>query len=425
MARSPRWLGGQFHLLWGSQSLSLIGDQITLIALPLVAVESFHAGPFAVGALGACLRFPFLIIGLPAGVWVTRRGLLRSMIAADVLRGIGVAVLPLAIIAGARNIGLLFAGALAIGAGTVFFQVAYQSVVPELISDDERWHAANTRLSLSESLALFAGPALGGLAVAALTPKGGLGLDALSYAASVAGLSAIVVRRRRARDLAVTPDPPRATTKLRAEISEGIRYVRENRVLNAIMWTGALYNLGSSMYDALIVVFAVKHLHISPVRFGIVIGIGAIGFPVGSLISKYANAKLGLGPSLVWAAIPSVGGMIVAASASGHHPEILLAAGTLLVGVGQGCFAVNAITLRQLHSTPSMRARATSVHRFLSWGALPIGAVIAGAVGQTLGLRTAMLASGLVACLCFIPLLKSPLRYRAASERLAVELDAV
>jgi hypothetical protein len=136
----------------------------------------------------------------------------------------------------------------------------------------------NTRLSLSESTALFAGPALGGGVVAALTPKGALGIDALSHGASVAALLAIAALRRSARagTSPVATAPVRA--RLRAEIGEGIRYVRHNAVLNAIMWTGACYNLGSSMYDALVVVFAVKHLHMSPVQLGVVIGLGSTGF---------------------------------------------------------------------------------------------------------------------------------------------------
>jgi MFS family permease len=402
--------------LWAGQSLSLLGDQVTLIALPLAAVESFHAGALSVGALGACLRFPFLVLGLPAGVWVTRRGLVRSMLAADILRGVSIALLPLLIIAGARSVGILFAGALALGVGTVFFQVAYQSTVPELVADENGWHPANTRLSLSESTALFAGPALGGVVVAALTPTGALGIDALSYGASVAALLAITANRRSARSAVPSAGIAAARPRLRTEIGEGIRYVRHNAVLNALMWTGACYNLGSSMYDTLVVVFAVRYLHIPPAHLGVVIGLGSIGFPVGSVLSKYANARLGLGPSLIWAAFPSVGGLIVAALAAGDHPEILLAAGTLLIGLGQGCFAVNAITLRQLNSIPSMRAQATSVHRFLSWGALPVGALIAGALGQFLGLRPAMLASGIVASLCFIPLFSSPLRRRSGAK---------
>jgi MFS family permease len=263
---------------------------------------------------------------------------------------------------------------------------------------------------------LFAGPALGGVVVAALTPTGALGIDALSYGASVAALLAITANRRSARSAVPSAGIAAARPRLRTEIGEGIRYVRHNAVLNALMWTGACYNLGSSMYDTLVVVFAVRYLHIPPAHLGVVIGLGSIGFPVGSVLSKYANARLGLGPSLIWAAFPSVGGLIVAALAAGDHPEILLAAGTLLIGLGQGCFAVNAITLRQLNSIPSMRAQATSVHRFLSWGALPVGALIAGALGQFLGLRPAMLASGIVASLCFIPLFSSPLRRRSGAK---------
>ncbi len=150
----------------------------------------------------------------------------------------------------------------------------------------------------------------------------------------------------------------------------------------------------------------------SPAEVGIVVGLGAIGFPIGSVVSKYANARLGMGPSLIWAAVPSVAGLVVGALAAGGHPEISLAAGTMLVGLGQGTFAVNAITLRQLNSTDQMRAQATAVHRFLSWGALPIGALIAGLIGQQFGLRAAMVTSGAVAATCFIPLLRSPLRVK-------------
>lgn len=409
--RTARLLGGPFHLLWAGQSLSLVGDQISLIALPLIAVHSLNASTFDVGALGACLRFPFLVLGLPAGVWVARAGFLRAMLIADVVRGASAAVLPALITLGAGSIGVLFAGALALGIGTVFFQVAYQSVVPELIRNERHWHAANIRLTLSESIALFAGPAIGGVVVAALSPPGALAIDAVSYGVSVVCLLTIILARRIRKD---SSPAPAVTTKRRlsTQIGEGIAYVRSNPILNAIMWTGAFYNLGSVMYDTLIVVFAVQRLHMSPAEVGIVVGLGAIGFPIGSVVSKYANARLGMGPSLIWAAVPSVAGLVVGALAAGGQPEIPLAAGTMLVGLGQGTFAVNAITLRQLNSTDQMRAQATAVHRFLSWGALPIGALIAGLIGQQFGLRAAMVTSGAMAATCFIPLLRSPLRVK-------------
>jgi len=408
--RVARYLGHQFHLLWAGQSFSLVGDQITLLALPLAAAQQLHAGTLSIGVLGVCLRLPFLVLGLPAGVWVARHGLLRSMLAADVLLGVTVAVLPTVLVLGVHNLGVLFVAALSLGVGTVFFQVAYQSVVPELIANDDYWHAANTRLSLSESSALFAGPAVGGMAVAALSPTGALAVDALTYGLSVAALLAIVLTPRsvQALDVPAVPVPPRRS--LRAQITDGIRYVRRNPVLNAIMWAGASYNLGSAMYETLIVVFAVRTLHMSPTELGIVIGLGAIGFPIGSVLSKYASARLGMGRSLIWAAVPSVAGILVGALAAERHPQLPLAVGTLLVGLGQGCFAVNAITLRQRNSDPAMRAQATSVHRFLSWGALPIGSLGAGLIGAHFGLRAAMLTAAFVATLCFLPLLRSPLR---------------
>ena len=399
--------GGPFRLLWAGQSVSLVGDQVTLIALPLLAVHNLRASTLDVGVLGVCLRFPFLILGLPAGVWVARAGLIRSMLLADLIRGVVAALLGAIVAWGGRSIGLLFAGALILGIGTVFFQVGYQSVVPELIDDQRRWHGANTRLSLSESTSLVAGPALGGLVVAALSPPAALGIDALTYGTSVASLLAIAAWRRSRR---VDPVPaPGPRLPLLHQIRQGIGYVRRDPTLNAIMWTGALYNLGAAMYDSMLVIFGVRVLHLSPAALGIAVGCGAIGFPIGSALSSFANARFGLGRSLVWAAVPSVGGLLVAALAGRADAGWWLATGTLVVGLGQGCFAVNAITLRQLASAPEMRAQATSVHRFVSWGALPLGSLAGGVVGMEFGLRAAMIVAGLLAATCFWPLLRSPL----------------
>ena len=164
--------------MWAGQSASLLGDQVTLIALPLLATSYAAASTFDVGLLGMCLRLPFLLVGLPAGVWVTRLGLLRSMIGADIARGLAIGLLPALVLAGQARMPLLLVAATVVGMGTVFFQVSYQSLVPELIPDETRWHGANTRLSLSESAALLCGPALGGLVVSRYAPPGALAVDA-------------------------------------------------------------------------------------------------------------------------------------------------------------------------------------------------------------------------------------------------------
>jgi MFS family permease len=402
----------RFNLVWAGQSVSLLGDQVTLIALPLLATGYAAASTFDVGVLGMCLRLPFLVIGLPAGVWVTRTGLLRSMIASDIARGIAVGLLAAVALAGLARLPLLIVAACVVGTGTVFFQVAYQSLVPELVRDEGSWHTANARLSLSESTALLIGPALGGAVVGMLAPASALAVDAGTYALSV--LTLALAARRAARVATEAAAAPRRS--LRAQVQEGLAYVARTPVLNALMWTGAAYNLGSAMFDSLLVIFAVHVLHLTPLRLGIAVAAGGAGFPVSSLLSGRISRRLGAGPALILAAIPSVGGIMLASIAAGPWAQWLVAAGILLVGLGQGCFAVIASTLRQFASAPAMRARATAVHRFVSWGALPVGSLAAGIIGQAFGIRVAVIVAGLAAAGCFWPLLRSPLRTVRAGE---------
>jgi MFS family permease len=405
-ALKPRF-GRSFQLLWAGQSASLIGDQITLIALPLVAVTFAHATPAGVGLLGACLRIPFLLVGLQAGVWVVRIGLAPSMLAADIVRGLAIALVVIAVGVGAADLWLLVIAVSAVGVATVFFQVSYQSFVPEIVPQEDLWHGANTRLTLSESLSLLIGPAVGGLVIGLLTLRGALVLDVMTYAASVISLALIVVRRASNR----TGEPAtNARVATRRAVWEGMRYVSRSPVLRAIMWTGAAYNLGAAMFETLLVLFGIQTLHAGPAEVGLAIGIGGIGFPLGSLLSSRFNSRVGMGPALIWAAIPSVAGILVSALAFGRPALAIVAAGVFIVGIGQGCFGVNAVTLRQRYSSPEMRARATAVHRFVSWGALPGGALLGGFVGQVAGLRSALVCASVIASLCFIPLLCSPLR---------------
>jgi MFS family permease len=399
-------LKSPFTAVWAGQSASLLGDQITLIALPLLATGYAAASTFDVGLLGMCLRLPFLLVGLPAGVWVTKFGLLRSMIGADIARGLAIGLLPALALSGQARMPLLLAAATVTGLGTVFFQVSYQSLVPELFPDVSRWHGANTRLSLSESAALLCGPALGGLVVSSYAPPGALAVDAGTYAISVATLVLVASRLGRLHHRS----GPSNYGSLRVQVRDGLRYVRHSPILSALMWTGAAYNLGAAMYDSVLIVFAVHVLHLSPARTGLAVALGGIGFPVSSALSGLINRGLGLGPSLIAAAVPSVAGLIVASLATGPGAWWLLALGTLLVGLGQGCFAVNAVSLRQFAAAPDMRARATAVHRFVSWGALPVGSLATGVVGQAFGVRVAVVTAGLISASCFWPMLRSPLR---------------
>jgi MFS family permease len=392
-----------FRLLWSGQSVSLLGDQVFLLALPLTAVQVLHASTIQVAILAATARAPFLVIGLPAGVWVTCLGLRRSMLSADIARGLAVVSIPVAAAFGGLTFGQLVVVAAVAGIGTVFFQVAYQSYSPGLIRDDRQLHAANTRLSFSESTALLAGPGLAGTVISITGAARALLTDFGSYLASV--LTLALIRHREA------PAGIRADRRpFCAEIGDGLRFVARQPVLRPIMVCGALYNFGVAMYDTLLVLFAVRQLHLQPWNLGLALALGGTGFPLGSLLARRLSAKFGLGLSLLLAGIPSVVGLAVGASAFGSWSVPLLAAGTFINGLGQGTFAVNALTIRHLITPPHLVARATAVHRFVTWGVVPAGSAIAGLAGTSLGLRAGMLTAAATTCACMIPLLSRPLR---------------
>jgi Major Facilitator Superfamily. len=194
------------------------------------------------------------------------------------------------------------------------------------------------------------------------------------------------------------------------EVGDGLRFVANQPVLRPIMVGGAIYNVGLAMYESLIAVFAVQELRMDPWMLGVALALGGAGFPLGSLFARRLADRFGIGPSLIIAGVPSVLGLVISAGAYGRLSVPLLAAGTLINGVGQGSFAVNALTIRHLVTPLDLATRATAVHRFVTWGVLPVGAVIAGIVGTVFGLRVAMLTAAGTATLCMIPLFGRPLR---------------
>ena len=399
-----------FNLLWGGQSAGLVADQIFLLALPLAAIRELHASTMQVATLATAAKLPYLLVGLPAGVWVARLGLRRSMVWSDVVRGVTVVSVPLAALAGLLTLPHLLIAGLVIGVAAVFFQVAYQSYPPSLISDDDRLHGANTRLSLSESMARLLGPGLAGALIDAIGAARSLFVNSGSYLLSV--LTLLAIRHR------VPPEPPPAVRRgLWQEIGEGLRFVAGHPVLRPIMVCGALYNLGFAMYESLLALFAVRQLHLRPSVLGLAIALGGIGFPLGSLGARWLARRFGTGPAIIIAGVPSVVGLLVVTLADGRLTIPLIATGVLLNGLGQGSFAVNAITVRHVVTPERMATRATSVHRFVSWGALPVGSVVAGLVGTAFGLRTAMIVAAVTTFSCLIPLLFSPLRRVSTPQR--------
>jgi MFS family permease len=388
------------RLLWAGQSVSLLGDQVTLLALPLAAL-GLGAPVGQIAILAGVARAPFILLGLPAGVWVRRIGLRRSMLLADVLRAAALVSLPVAAVAGMLSYPQMLAAAAVLGCGSVLFQVAYQSLTPLLAGDIELLRSANTRLTAAEALALIGGPAVAGLLAGTIGAVRALAADVASYLVSVGTLAALRVP---------ADQPARSQMSMRAEVRGGVRYVLGNAPLRALLWSSVLFNGGMAGYEALLVVFAIHHLQLSPVVLGLVIGIGGAGVPVGLLLSGPAERRFGVGPVLILSGALSGAGLLVTGLAGGQLSAAVIGIGTFVTAVGGGAWGLTALTTRQALSRPDMRAITTAVHRWATYGVLPLGALLAGLAASLLGPRPAILLAAAVAQLCVVPLLWSPLR---------------
>lgn len=396
--RRPAWRRA-VRLLWVGQSVSLFGDQITLLALPLTAI-ALGAGTVRVAVLAATATAPFILLGLPAGVWVARFGLRRSMVCADVVRGLALLSLPLAAWGGWLRFPQLLAVAVVLGCAIVFFQVSYQSLTPVLVEEPDQLRAANTRLQASESLAQIAGPALGGVLVGVLGAVRALSVDAASYAVSVATLAALRAPEDR---------PVRAPGSIAAQVRAGVRFVRGERALRGLLSSSVLFNFGFAGYQALLVVFAVRTLGLHPSTLGLALGLGGLGVPLGLLLSGPVERHFGMPLVLVTSGALSAAGLLVTGVAAGPAAAVVIGVGSFVTALGGGAWGVAALTTRQRLSAGDRRAMTTAVFRWATYSVLPLGALLAGLVASALGVRVAVLVFGAIAQLCVMPLLRAPL----------------
>src|SRR6195256_1696789 len=181
------WRDGEFLKLWAGQGISELGSQVSLLALPTVAILVLGASPFQVGLLAACETLAFPVLGLVAGVYVDRLRRRPIMIACDLGRMLALTSVPIAFAFNVLAMPQLYVVALITGVGTVFFDVAYQSYLPALIPRADLVEG-NTKLQVTGSVAQMAGPALAGFLIQLVGPARAVAVDAASFLVSVGSL---------------------------------------------------------------------------------------------------------------------------------------------------------------------------------------------------------------------------------------------
>ncbi len=390
-----------FRRLWIGETVSQLGSMVSDLALPLVAILLVHASTFEVGALSASQTVPFLLVGLPAGAWVDRLPKRSVLICADLVRAVALGSIPLAALMHVLTIGQLFAVAVVAGVGTVFFDVAYQSYLPELVARDEVVDG-NAKLQISESVAQIAGPAAGGVLIQWLTAPYAVLVDAISFLWSVLWLGRIRHRSRPAR--------PTAGRDLSGEIGAGLRFVLSHRLLRAIVMCTGTSNLFHGMSAAVYFVLLARILRLSPGVIGLIAAVGSIGALVASLFAARIRARLGAGPAVWLPILVCAGPTYILPFVHRDWTLLLLAVGQVVYAAGVVTYNIAQVSLRQVLCPPELLGRMNATVRFVVWGTLPVGALLGGALGTRIGVRPTLLVAAMGASVAFVPVVLSPLR---------------
>lgn len=404
------FLGGPRHhpnflRFWASDSISLFGAQITLLALPLTATILLHASPAQMGLLAAAETLPIGLFSLHAGAIIDRTRNLPLIKFSAVARGLFLLVVPAAAWLRMLSMEILFVVGFLVATLSVFADVAYQTLVVKLVDRDQLIDA-NAKIGLSESTASIAGPGIGGVLVQVLSAPFAIVLDAISFFVAATLLRTIKLEER------VAPVGAHGPT-ITQRIKEGVLVVWNHALLR---WTALLlatWQFLNHMFLALFVLFVVREIGLSGAAVGAVMSTAGVGFLLGSILVTRMSRRLGLGPTLLagLSATTVAWLMVACASASGAKALASLCIAYLFEGVGTGLFFLTYISLRQGVTPEALLGRVISTMRFLTVAATPLGALLGGVTAQWIGLRETIL---LIGCggltLSGVALLYSPLR---------------
>jgi MFS family permease len=395
------WRQRDFLSLWGAETISQFGSQVTQLALPLVAILVLDESAFRVAALTTAQFLPFLLFTLPAGVWVDRLRRRPILVAGDVGRGLVLASVPLAHWAGVLTIWQLYAVAFLTGVGTVFFDVAYQSYLPSLVRRDQILEG-NSKLEISRAASTIGGPGLAGGLVSALTAPVAIVVDAISFLASASLLGLIRTRE----DV-----PPREERRsLLAELREGLGYVFRHPYQRGMVAATALSNFFGQLVFSLLLVYAVRELGLTAGTIGLALSIGSLGTLVAALTARRIGARLGVGRTITLAALLFGPATLLIALAPDRAALPAIVVSMLVLSFGGILYNVTAISLIQAITPDRLLGRANASRRFVVWGVIPLGGLVAGALASTIGLRETMVVGALGGALAVVPILLSPIR---------------
>ncbi|HLW01185.1 MAG TPA: MFS transporter [Ktedonobacterales bacterium] len=409
-----------FALLWSGGLISLTGDWVLMIGLPIYVLLLTHS-VLATSVMMIAARLPNLLFGVFAGVFVDRWNRQRIMVVGDALSALW--LLPLLFVTTADRVWLVYIVAFVESSIEQFFVPAENALVPNLVSQDQLV-AANSLSALSNNLARLVGPALGGLVAGFFGLPGIILVDAASFA--IAGLLIAFIRVPTSQQISARAEITGISWRaIMREWLDGLRLIRRERVLGVLFSFQAITSLGEGVIGVLFIVFVSRVLHGGAAQVGWLMSAQAIGSLVGGVLIGWIGSRLVSRWWIGWCAVAFGLIDLVIFNSPAFFPVFLLTfALFVLVGLPAVAMLTGFNALQQMATPDAYRGRVSST--FFTTGALLglLGTTIAGALGDHLGVVTVLniqggvyvLAGVLVLLLLTGPALEGAVKVRVEEE---------
>ncbi|MGW2986505.1 MFS transporter [Streptomyces goshikiensis] len=392
-----------FRLLWVGETVSKLGSSITTVALPLVAVVKLDADPFVVGLLTAAVWVPWVVVGLPVGVWVGRLPRRAVMLSCNLVSLSAFASVPLVDWLGALTTTHLLLTGLVAGTASVFFTTAFQVYLPELVGQGDLVEG-NAKLQGGAAAAQVAGPGAAGLIAQWFGAVLGMLADAVTFLVST--ITLLMMRGPRE----ASPRPAPAPTSLRGDVVEGLRFITRDPYLRALTAFGATANFGLAGYQSILVPFLIRDVGVQPGMVGGLAATGALGGILGAVVATRVARRFGAARgALVSQIIAAPCGLLLPMTTNGA-PLALFVFGSVVLVTGATVSNVIFGSFRQKYTPPELLSRVVATSMFVNYSTIPLGALLGGLLGSAIGLRPTMwIMTGLLV-LAGAMVLASPLR---------------
>ncbi|MDT4957517.1 MAG: hypothetical protein QOD31_1316 [Pseudonocardiales bacterium] len=404
-------LGARFWRMYASSATSNLADGIGRTALPLLAA-TYTRSPLLISGLVTFAFLPWLLFALPSGALVDRVDRRHAMSAANMVRAVSTATLAVLVLTDLANITVLYVVAFALGLAETVYDSAIRAILPQVVPAD-RLDSANSTLTVEEMLGqTFLGAPVGSVmfALAATAP---FLINAGGFA-----LAAVLMLTLRGN---YRPVRSGAKTSLRADIGEGVRWLRAHRLLRGLTLVSAGTAGLSSMASGVLVLYVLEVLRLPSGDFGLVLITAGLGALLGGLAAPLLARRLGRTVVLTGgSALSAITLGLMGLTRNGYVAAVLFG----ICGAGVMTWNVLTMSLRQALIPQGLFGRVQGAYRTLVWGAIAVGSVGGGAVASVIGLRPVFLVAG-VGCLVMAVLLGLLLRANTAALADVASTEAV